>query len=82
MSHNSAVKMLGIGIIVTSHKMSTFNMLDINVLEWDALMATPTLNRTLEIKRYARKRIFHGCLVRIEKSVPRAHCLVSLGKAL
>ena len=30
---------------------------------------------------YARKRIYHGCLVRIEKSVPRDHCLASLGTA-
>ena len=40
---------------------STFNMADINVHENDLLMATTTLNQMLEIKRYARKRIFHGC---------------------
>ena len=36
----------------------------------------------LEIKRYARKRIYHGCLVRIENSSSLDHCLASLGKAL
>ena len=40
-----------------------------------------SLNQTLDIKRYARKRIYHDCLVRTEKSVPRDHCLASLGKA-
>ena len=42
--------------------------------------------KTLESKRYARKRyaskrISHGCLVQIKKSVPRDHYLASLGKA-
>ena len=37
--------------------------------------------KTLEIKRYARKRIFHGCLVRIEKSVPLDYCLASVDTA-
>ena len=32
----------------------------------------------LEIKRYKRKRTYHGCLARIEKFVPRDHCLTSL----
>ena len=32
----------------------------------------------LEIKRYARKRIYHVCLVRIEKYVPRDHCLANV----
>ena len=27
----------------------------------------------LEVKRYARKRTYHGCLVRIEKSMPNYH---------
>ena len=35
----------------------------------------------LEIKRYARKGICHGCLVQTEKSVPLDHYLASLGKA-
>ena len=32
------------------------------------------------IKRYARKSIYHGCMVWIEKSVTRDHCSASLGK--
>ena len=35
----------------------------------------------VKIKRYARKRIYYGCLVRIEKSIPQDHCLALLGKA-
>ena len=31
----------------------------------------------VEVKRYARKRIYHGCLVGTEKSVLRDHCLAS-----
>ena len=31
------------------------------------------------IERYARKSICHGCMVWIEKSVTRDHCLASLG---
>ena len=31
-------------------------------------------------KRCARKSIFHGCMVWIEKSVTRDHCSESLGK--
>ena len=31
------------------------------------------------IKRYARKSIYHGCMVWIEKSVTRDHCSASLG---
>ena len=31
-------------------------------------------------KRYARKSIYHGCMVWIEKSVTRDHCSASLGK--
>ena len=31
-------------------------------------------------KRYARKSIYHGCMVWIEKSVTRDHCPASLGK--
>ena len=40
-------------------------------------MKTPPLKSKLEFKRYARKRIYHGCLVRIDKSVPQDHCLAS-----
>ena len=46
-------------------------MADVNVNERDSFMATPILNQTLEIERYARKRIYHGWSVRIEKSAPR-----------
>ena len=37
-------------------------------------------NQMWSIKRYARKSIFHGCMVWIEKSVTRDHCSASLGK--
>ena len=37
-------------------------------------------NQMWLIKRYARKSIYHGCLVWIEKSVTRDHCSSSLGK--
>ena len=37
-------------------------------------------NQTWLIKRYARKSIYHGCMVWIEKSVTRDHCSASLGK--
>ena len=37
-------------------------------------------NQMWLIKRYARKSIFHGCMVWIEKSVTRDHCSASLGK--
>ena len=35
----------------------------------------------LEIKRYSREKIYHGCLVQIEKSIPRNHCLAPFSKA-
>ena len=37
-------------------------------------------NQMWLIKRYARKSIYHGCMVWIEKSVTRDHCSASLGK--
>ena len=37
-------------------------------------------NQMYLIKRYARKSIYHGCKVWIEKSVTRDHCSASLGK--
>ena len=37
-------------------------------------------NQIWLIKRYARKSIYHGCMVWIEKSVTRDHCSASLGK--
>ena len=33
-----------------------------------------------QIKMYARKSIYHGCAVWIEKSVTRDHCSATLGK--
>ena len=46
-------------------------------------MATPTFkSNTGDQKVYARKRIYHCCLVRLENSIPQDHCLASLGKAL
>ena len=63
-SRNSVIKTFGVDVIATLHATSIFNMADDNVWEHDLLMATPTLNETLEIKRYARKIIYHGCLVR------------------
>ena len=38
-----------------------------------------TQDRSL-IKWYARKSIYYGCMVWIEKSVTRDHCSASLGK--
>ena len=58
---------------------STFNMADISVLECDSLLATPTLKSNAE-QKVCKKRIYHSCLVRVEKSVPRDHCLTSLCK--
>ena len=55
-------------------------MVDVNVQEYDSLMMAPTLNQTMEITRYARKKIYHGSLVRVEKSFSRDHCLASLGE--
>ena len=37
-------------------------------------------NQMWPIKRYARKSIYQGCMVWIEKSVTRDHCSASLGK--
>ena len=37
-------------------------------------------NQMWLIKRYARKSIYHGCMVWIEKSVTWDHCSASLGK--
>ena len=37
-------------------------------------------NQMWLIKRYARKSIYHGCIVWIEKSVTQDHCSASLGK--
>ena len=37
-------------------------------------------NQMWWIKRYARKSIYHRCMVWIEKSVTRDHCSASLGK--
>ena len=37
-------------------------------------------NQMWWIKRYARKSIYHGCMVWIEKSVTQDHCSASLGK--
>ena len=33
--------------------------------------------RLTRLRWYARKRIYHGCLVWIEKFIPRDHCLAS-----
>ena len=60
---------------------SNFNMVDINVYECDSLMVTPMFKSMLQIKRYPRKRFYHGCTVLIEKSVPRDRYLASLGNA-
>ena len=49
-------------------------------MERDSLMGTRTL-KTLENKMYARKGIYYGCLVRIEQSVSRNHCLASPAQA-
>ena len=65
-SCNSVVKTFGDDVIATSHTTSNFNMADVNVWEPDSCMWTPTLkSNAVKIKRYARKRIYHGCLVRI-----------------
>ena len=37
-------------------------------------------NQMWLIKRYARKSIYHGCMVWIKKFVTRDHCSASLGK--
>ena len=37
-------------------------------------------NQMWLIKRYARKSIFHGCMVLIKQSVTRDHCSASRGK--
>ena len=37
-------------------------------------------NLIWQVKRYARKSIYHGCVVWIEKSVTRDHFSASLGK--
>ena len=36
-------------------------------------------NQMWQIKRYARKSIYHGCMVWIEKSITQDHCLASRG---
>ena len=38
-------------------------------------------NLRSEFKRYAGKRIYHGCEGQIEKFVPRDHSLASLSKS-
>ena len=80
-SRNSVVKTSGVDVIVTSHTKPIFNMADVNVKDRDSFTATPTLSKMLELEKYARKRIYHGCSMRIEKSVPLDHFLASLGKA-
>ena len=66
-SLNSVVKMLGDDVIATSHTMSAFNITDVSVWECDSLMVTPMLKSNAgDPKGYTRKRIDHGCLVRIE----------------
>ena len=42
-SRNSVVKSLGDDVIATSHMMSTFNMVEVNVYELDSITANPTL---------------------------------------
>ena len=37
-------------------------------------------NQMWEIKRYTRNSIYHECMVWMEKSVTRDHCLASLRK--
>ena len=71
--------MLEVDVIVTSYMTSIFNMADVNIKECVLLMANPALKLNAGDQMYARKRIYHGWLVRIEKSVPRDHCLASLG---
>ena len=77
---NSVVKTLGVDVIATSHTTSAFNMADVNLYECDSSMATPTLKSNAGDQKVCNKKN-HGCLVPIEKSVPRDHCLASLGKA-
>ena len=47
-----------------------------SVTLWQVLL----LNSNVLIKRYARKSIYHGCMVWTEKSVTRDHCSATLGK--
>ena len=80
-SRNSVVKILVLTSLrrhirrqIPIWRASTF----LDVTRWWRLLHE---NQTLQIKRYARKRLYHGFLVRIEISVHRDHCLASLGKA-
>ena len=75
-----AVKVCHDGMLEDTNSLDGAHMADVNSYERDSLNVTPTLNQMLEIKRYARK-ICHGCLVQIEKSVPLDHCLAPPGEA-
>ena len=50
-------------------------MADVNVKQHDSFTATHMLKSNAGDRKYARKRIYQGCSVRPEKSVPRDHCL-------
>ena len=55
-SCNCVVKTLGIDVIVTSHMMSTFNIVDINVKEYSSFMVTPTLTSNAGDRKVCKKK--------------------------
>ena len=54
-------------------------MADINVKQSDSIMATPTLKWNARDRKACKKKNLSW--LRAEKSIPRDHCLASLGKA-
>ena len=61
--------------------MMSFKMVDLNLFVYErsaAFKINEKDQQTVEIERYARKRIYHVCWVHIEKSVLQDHRLASL----
>ena len=54
-SHNSVVRTLRIDVIA-SHKMSTFNMVNVNEKQCNLLMVTPTLQSKAEDQKVCKKK--------------------------
>ena len=55
-SRNTVVKMSEVDIIATSHTTSTFNMADVNIIEHDSLMETPTLKSNARDQKLCKEK--------------------------
>ena len=62
---------------------SSLTVVDVNfIVYWREVVFKSNIKdqQTPAMLRYALKSLYHRCPMRIEKSVPREHCLVSLNK--